>query len=54
MVQGETMSGLIEAIALERALNGRKARHVRWAFRLLVMGLLLVSAEAGILGVREL
>jgi hypothetical protein len=52
-VQGETMSSLIEAVALERALNGKKARQVRWAFRLLVVGLLLVSVEAGILAWRE-
>jgi hypothetical protein len=48
-----TVPRSIEAIALERALNGRKARQVRWAFRLLVVGLLLVSVEAGILAWRE-
>jgi hypothetical protein len=53
MVQGETMRTLIGAIALERALNGRKTRSVRWAFRLLVVGILLVSVEAGILAGRE-
>ena len=52
MVQGETMSGLIEAIALERALNEKKARQVRWAFRLLATELLVVSIGAGILAVR--
>ncbi len=53
MVQGETMSGLIEAIALERAVNGRKTRNVQLAFRLLVVGLLLVTVEAGILAASE-
>jgi hypothetical protein len=53
MVQGETMRTLIGAIALERALNGRKTRSVRWASRLLVVGILLVSVEAGILAGRE-
>jgi hypothetical protein len=52
MVQGETMHSLFRVIARERELNGRKARFLRWAFGLLVLGVLLVSIEAGILAGR--
>jgi hypothetical protein len=46
-VQGETMAGLVEAIALERRVNQRKAHAVRWAFLLLVGGLAVTAADAG-------
>jgi hypothetical protein len=47
-VQGETMAGLIEAIALERRTNRRKARGVQWAFVVLVAGLAITAADAAI------
>lgn len=52
-VQGETMAGLIEAVARERAINRDKARGVRRGFILLLTGLILVAVQASILGVRE-
>jgi hypothetical protein len=52
-VRGETMAGLVEAIAIERALNRTKANLVRWAFLLLLVGLAFVVAEASILGIRS-
>jgi len=47
-VQGETMKGLIEAIALERRVNRRKAEAVRFAFILLLAGLAITAADAAI------
>ena len=47
-VQGETMAGLIEAIALERQVNRAKARGVRWAFIALLIGLAITAADAAI------
>ncbi len=47
-VQGETMAGLIEAIALERHVNRVKARAVRWAFITLLFGLAITAADAAI------
>jgi hypothetical protein len=38
-VQGETMAGLVEAIALERRTNRGKARAGQWAFIALLIGL---------------
>jgi hypothetical protein len=54
VAQGETMRGLIKAIAGERTRNDAKGRQVRWAFQLLVVGLLCVNVEAAILGARAL
>jgi hypothetical protein len=47
-VQGETMAGLIAAIALERRTNQGKARGVRWAFLALLAGLAITAADAAI------
>lgn len=52
-VRGETMATLVEAIALERGINEAKARNVRWAFGLLLVGLGFVVIEAAILGAQE-
>ena len=51
VVRGETMQGLIVALASERDLNRAKAEHVRRAFIALGVGLLLVAAEATTLAV---
>jgi hypothetical protein len=48
-VRGETMKGIIQAIADEREANGRKARSVARAFVLLAVGLGMLSLEAGTL-----
>jgi hypothetical protein len=47
-VQGETMAGLVEAIALERRTNRGKARAVQWAFIALLIGLAVTAADAAI------
>ncbi len=47
-VQGETMTGLIEAIAQERRVNRKKAVAVRFAFILLLAGLAITAADAAI------
>jgi hypothetical protein len=51
-VRGETMRGLVEAVAREREANERKAVWLRWAFVLLVAGLMLIAVEAATLAVR--
>jgi hypothetical protein len=53
-VRGETMRGLAEAIARERDVNARKAKHVRVALLLLMAGLGAVVLEGLILGSREI
>lgn len=53
-VRGETMAGLIKAVARERVVNDGKASQVRGAFVLLFVGLVLVAAQASILAVEEL
>jgi hypothetical protein len=45
-VQGETMEGLIAALARERDLNRAKAQYVRLAFVSLGAGLALIAGEA--------
>jgi hypothetical protein len=52
-VRGETITTLVEAIALERRTNEAKVRNVRWAFGLLLVGLGFVVIEAAILGAQE-
>ncbi len=47
-VQGDVMASLIEAIACERHVNGRKANAVRWSFLILVAGLSITAADAAI------
>jgi hypothetical protein len=49
-VRGETMGGLVEAIARERDANDGKARLVRWAYLALAAALVLTIAEAVTLG----
>ena len=48
-VQGETMRALVSAVARERELNDRKAEQIRGAFLCLVVGLVLLAAEAATL-----
>ena len=52
-VQGETMAGLIEAVAKERSINRLKAHDVRRAFLFLLGGLALVLIEGVTLVVVE-
>ncbi len=49
MVEGRTMRGLIDALASERDRNDRKARALRCAYILLVVGLFLIAGDAVIL-----
>jgi hypothetical protein len=51
-VRGDTMKGLVEAVAREREANDRKAFWLRWAFSLLVVGLSLIAIEASTLAVK--
>lgn len=51
-VQGETMQGVIAAIARERRENDRKGAVIRAAFLALLIGLLLIAAEAAMLGAK--
>lgn len=53
-VRGDTMAGVVGVIARERDINRRKAKRVGWGFRLLLAGVIFVSTEAAILGLREL
>lgn len=52
-IRGEAMRGLVEAIAVERSLNTKKVRAIRWSLRLLFAGLVLVVLEAATLGASE-
>jgi hypothetical protein len=52
-VRGETMRGLVEAIARERVANDGKARLVRWAYLALAAALVLTIAEAVTLALNE-
>ncbi len=49
MVQGRTMRGQIDALATERDRNDAKARGLRHAYLLLIVGLGLAAADAIIL-----
>jgi hypothetical protein len=46
------MRGLVEAVSREREANDFKAGWVRWAFVLLLTGLVLIAAEAATLALR--
>jgi hypothetical protein len=48
-VRGEALTTLIAAVALERKMNGLKARLVRWGFALLLLALVLLVVQAAIL-----
>jgi hypothetical protein len=48
-VRGETMQGLVTAIAREREVNGKKAAQVRLSFLSLGAGLMVVAAQAAML-----
>lgn len=52
-VRAQTMQALVEAIAKERALNDRKARHVQRAFFFLTIGLSMLTAQAATLAWTE-
>ncbi len=51
--RGEAMRGVIASIARERRTNDAKADQIRWAFRLLLVGLLMISMAAATLATRE-
>ena len=53
-VRGETMQGLIKALAHERTTNDRKVRLVKQAYVLLVVGVALAAAQAATLAVTGL
>jgi hypothetical protein len=52
-VRGETMAGLIEAIARERVLNRQKTFMVRAALLLLLAGLASIAVDAAIVSQRS-
>lgn len=52
-VRGETIQGLVRAVARERQANERKARLVRAAFSFLLIGLVLTAIEAATLAGRS-
>ncbi len=51
--RGEAVRGVIESIARERKTNDVKAGQIKWAFRLLLAGLALISVEAATLAATE-
>jgi hypothetical protein len=53
-VRGTTMRGVVEAVARERKGNHLKAETVRSSFALLLVGLVLIAAEAATLAVDEI
>jgi hypothetical protein len=53
-VRGETMQGLIKALANERTTNDRKVRFVKQAYVLLIVGVALAAAQAATLAVTGL
>lgn len=52
-VRGETIQGVIVSVAQERRTNDGKVADVRRAFQLLLVGLVLITAEAITLAARE-
>lgn len=52
-VRGTAMRNLVKAIARERRANGGKARAIRRSFSSLLVGLVLIGAEAATLAIRE-
>jgi len=52
-IRGEAAEGVIVAIARERGTNDAKVGQIRWAFRLLLLGLGLITIEAATLAGRE-
>lgn len=52
-VRGETMRTLVEAIARERSTSDTKLAWLRWSFWLLLLGLVLVTAEGATLAFKE-
>lgn len=53
-VRGETMTGLVEAIARGRMINREKAVRVRTGFKLLFVGLAALALDVAILAGKEL
>lgn len=51
-VRGETMRGLVEAVARERDANDHKAEWARYSLVLLLLGLVLIGSEAATLATR--
>lgn len=52
-VRGETMTTLVEVLALERAANDEKSGWLRMSFGLLAVGLAFIGLEGVILGFEE-
>lgn len=52
-VRGETMRTLVEAIVRERSASDEKLAWLRWSFKLLLIGLALVTAEGATLAFEE-
>lgn len=54
MVQGETLHGLIGALAKDRERNSSKATWLRWAYVALLVGVVFLLVFACILGIEAL
>lgn len=52
-VRGEAVQGVVAAIAIERRTNDGKVANVRRAFKLLLVGLVLICSEAATLAAME-
>lgn len=52
-VRGETTAGLVSAVAHERRINHRKRSDVRLGYVLLLLGLVLVAAQASTIAARR-
>jgi hypothetical protein len=53
MTQGKVMRGLVEALGIERARMGGKARALRASYRLLIAGLMCIAALGFIVGLAD-
>lgn len=51
--QGTIMRGLVDALVIERARANSKARGLRWGYRLLIVGLVLISTLGFIVGLHD-
>jgi hypothetical protein len=52
-VRGDTMRGLIAAVAREREANDQKVKVVRYGLVSLLLGLVLIAGEAATLALRN-
>jgi hypothetical protein len=53
MTQGKILRGLVDVLRIERERGDRKAKGLRWGYRLMIGGLLCIAALGTILGLHE-